>query len=219
MNKFDLGFSSRYFQRLIAWPLLGLMLSLGLSWLVYVQFLKPVSLQTQLVSNQEQQVKRLVQQVGHLKRELEVQQVHKPRFELLAQQGFAQPVDRVLWTDSLNQVSQTWLLSGLSVQFEAEKRLNPSDVKQLAVASPIFYRQKLMLNLRLQTDLDYLKLIDWLRQNVSPYFLVEHCDIQLQRTGVGVEMALKPEQGNVVLRCGLQLLRAQPMGFDPKEWR
>lgn len=219
MNKFDLGFSSRYFQRLITWPLLGLMLSLGLSWLVYVQFLKPVSLQTQLVSNQEQQVKRLVQQVGHLKRELEVQQVHKPRFELLAQQGFAQPVDRVLWTDSLNQVSQAWLLSGLSVQFEAEKRLNPSDVKQLTVASPIFYSQKLMLSLRLQTDLDYLKLIDWLRPNVSPYFLVEHCDIQLQRTGVGVEMLLKPEQGNVVLRCGLQLLRAQPMGFDPKEWR
>lgn len=219
MNKLDLGFSSRYFQRLITWLLLGLMLSLGLSWLVYVQFLKPVSLQTQLVSNQEQQVNRLVRQVGQLKRELEVQQIHQPRFELLAQQGFDQPVDRVLWTDSLNQVSQAWLLSGLSVQFEAEKRLNASDVKQLSVVSPIFYSQKLILNLRLQTDLDYLKLIDWLRQNVSPYFLVEHCDIQLQRTGVGVEMALKPEQGNVVLRCGLQLLRAQPIGFNPKEWR
>lgn len=219
MNKLDLGFSSRYFQRLITWPLVALIFSLGLSWIVYVQFLKPVSLQTQLVTNQEKQVNRLMQQVAHLRRELAVLQNHQPSFGLLEKQGFEQPVDRVLWTDSLNQVSQAWLLSGLSVQFDAEKRLSASDVKQLPVSRSIFYSHKLMLNLRLQTDLDYLKLIDWLRQNVSPFFMVEHCDIQLQRTGVEVEMVLKPEQGNVMMRCGLQLLRAQPTHFDPKEWR
>lgn len=219
MNKLNLGFSRHYFQRLIIWPLLGLMLSLGLSWFIYVEFLEPISLQSQLVATQEQQVNSLVQQVGRLKRELEVNQAYQSRFNLLEQQGFVQPVDRVLWTDSLNRISQAWLLSGLSVQFEAEKRLNASDLKQLTASPPIFYSQKLMLNIRLQTDLDYINLIDWLRQNVSPFFLVEHCDIQLQRAGIGVEIVLKPEQGNVMMRCGLQLLRAQPVGFNPKEWR
>ena len=105
------------------------------------------------------------------------------------------------------------------MQFEAEKRLNSADVKQLPVLRPIFYRHKMLLNLRLQTDEDYFKLMTWLRQNVSPFFIIEHCDIQLQRTGVGVEMSLKPEQGNVVMRCGVQLLRAEPTNFDSKEWR
>ncbi|MBE0492950.1 MAG: hypothetical protein IBX48_01270 [Thiomicrospira sp.] len=219
MKKLDLGFSTQYFQRLILWPFLGLVFSLILSWVVYDQFLKRVSLQTQQVYLQEQQVNQLMRQVGQLKQEVSVKQAHQLRFEAIKQQGFDQPIDRVLWTDSLNQVSQAWLLSGLSVQFEAEKRLNASDVKQLPVSRPIFYSHKMMLNLRLQTDADYLKLMDWLRQNVSPFFLVEHCDIQLQRTGVGVEMSLKPEQGNVVMRCGLQLLRAEPASFDPKEWR
>ncbi|WP_029934317.1 hypothetical protein [Thiomicrospira pelophila] len=219
MNKLDLIFSTRYFQRLIFWPLMGLILALVLAWIVYDQFLKPVSQQIQQVYSQEQLVNRLVQQVDQLKQEQVVTESYQQDFVMLDQQGFVQPVDRVGWTDRLNQVSQAWLLSGLSVQFEAEKRVNASDVKQLQVSQSIFYRNKLMLNLRLQSDMDYLKLIDWLRQNVSPFFLIEHCDLQLQRTGVDVELTFKPEQGNIMMRCGLQLLRAEPAAFDPLKWR
>lgn len=219
MSKLDLDFGTRYFQRLILWPLMGLVLALVLGVIVFHQFLKPVSQQMQQVYSQEQLANRLVQQVDQLKQEQVVTETYQQDFEMLDQQGFVQSVDRVSWTDRLNQVSQAWLLSGLSVQFEAEKHINASDVKQLPVSQSIFYRNKLMLNLRLQTDADYLKLIDWLRQNVSPFFLVEHCDLQLQRTGVEVEMTLKPEQGNIMMRCGLQLLRAEPVAFDPQKWR
>lgn len=219
MNKLDLGFSTRYFQRLILWPLLGLILALVLAWIVYDQFLKPVSQQAQQVYSQEQLVNRLVQQVDQLKQEQVVAETYQQGFKMLDQQGFVQSVDRVSWTDRLNQVSQAWLLSGLSIQFEAEKRVNASDVKQLPVSESIFYRNKLVLNLRLQTDVDYLNLIDWLRHNVSPFFLIEHCDLQLQRTGIEVEMILKPEQGNIMMRCGLQVLRAEPATFDPQKWR
>lgn len=219
MIKFDLGFSHRYFQRLILWPLSSLILALVLSWIIYAQLLSPVSQQAQQVENREQRVTQLVHQVDQLKQERVIQQKYAQDYERLKQQGFMQPVDRVIWTDQLNQVSQAWLLSGLSIQFEAEKRLSPADVKQLPISQTIFYRTKLNLNLRLQTDADYIKLVDWLHHNVSPFFVIEHCDLQLQRSGVELAMALKPEQGNIMMRCGLQLLRAEPAVFDPKAWR
>lgn len=219
MIKFDLGFHHRYFQRLILWPLSSLILALILSWAIYAQLLSPVSQQAQLVESREQRVTHLVQQVDQLKLERVIQQKYAQDYERLKQQGFMQPVDRVIWTDQLNQVSQAWLLSGLNIQFEAEKRLSPADVKQLPISQTIFYRTKLNLTLRLQTDTDYIRLMDWLHHNVSPFFVIEHCDLQLQRSGVEVAMALKPEQGNIIMRCGLQLLRAEPTIFDPKAWR
>lgn len=218
-TKLNLGLQHGFFRRLLLWPLVALAMSLLALAALNQSLLQPIAQKEQQIIAQERQVQTLQRQVRQLEQYRDYYQRYGQAYDDLSEQGLMQPVNRVAWTDKLNRFSQQQLISGLSLQFDAERLLSANQLERLPIETPIFYGNKLSLSGRLQTDTDFLLLIDSLRSQIMPHLWLERCDLQLMRGGVGIEVAMNPFQGNVIVRCDLQLFRAQPGLFNPQEWR
>lgn len=205
------------FTRLVLSPLV-IFMTVVLAWLILDNlFLSQMEANRTQAESLEKRMQTLQRQVVELGRQLKVYETYQSEYRQL-DQAWLKPVDRALWADSLNQISQNWLASGLSLSFGSESKLQARDVNQLLVGRPIFNQTHIGFNIRFQSDSDFFKFVDYLRQDLNPNLWLERCDIQRQQAGFQSQATLNPNQGNIRVECQLVHFYSQPRMFDAKEF-
>ena len=179
-------------------------------------FVVQTNYQQALILQQEQNVQRLQRQVLSLQMQRAISLEYQADFYAIKETSFLTALDRVQLTDYLNEWSQNWLASSLTIQFAAEQLLNSSDMKHFEITQPIFYSSRIQVGLMLQVDTDYIYFIQMLRRQFGLPIILERCNLSLQSTGVNKEVVLNVEHGNINLQCSFLSLRAQPRSFSPE---
>lgn len=209
---------SSFFRRMLLLPVIFITVSSLVLYAVYTWYADTALSLQQNIEQKERVLRQLesdVNQLSTTKRDFEA---FLPKYETLVERGIKQPMNRVYWADRLNDISDQLLLTGLSVNFEPERRLSASNLTQLPLNSPVIYHTRINLSGNLQIDTDMIRLVNQLRENLQANIWVERCELRLNAIQEE-KFELRPEQGNVSMRCDMHVFRAQLGKFDERRLR
>ncbi len=202
---------SVWLRRYLAWPL-GILLFTIVLMLLAGWFLtqQKAGIQSGLQQNMAQ-LDRLVRQVEFLKKQEQLFYEYGASYsqinpeDLVAQQG------RVAWTDALLNIQKSLALKPFKIQFEPEKALRQSDLKYIPLEKPIFFFTRLNLSAGLQSDRDIVTLFQRISADITPFFLIEDCDLNKETNRSSPSFNLS--KGGISMQCSVIFFEAKPREF------
>ncbi|UQB43036.1 hypothetical protein JX580_03910 [Thiomicrospira microaerophila] len=216
--KLDRPLLTSFAKRMLLIPLAMFVLSSVIFYTVYSWYMETTFSLQRSIDQKERVLRQLESDVNQLsitKRDFES---FLPKYESLVDRGIKQPMNRVDWADRLNDISDRLLLTGLSVNFEPERRLSANQLAQLPLNSQVIYHTRINLSGNLQIDTDLMRLVNELRSHLQADIWVERCDLRLNAIQ-DQAFELRPEQGNISMRCDMHVFRAQLSQFDERRLR
>lgn len=202
---------SVWMRRYLAWPL-GVLLA-TLSFIVLIGWFLTQQ-ETRLQSSVQQkvaQLDRLVQQVEFLNKQERLFHEYGESYSQINPEDLVDQQGRVAWTDALLNIQKALVLSPFKIQFEPEKTLRQSDLKSIPLEKPIFFFTRLNLTAGLQSDRDIITLFQRISADITPFFLIDRCD--LDKGAQGRSPAFNLDKGGIDLKCSLIFFEAKPRAF------
>lgn len=163
----------------------------------------------------EFQLRSLLKQVKFLRTQELLFQSYGEKYQSFLREGLVYQQDRVKWTDELLKIKTQLHLFPFNFEFEAERPLNGKDIKHLKIDKNIFYYTKLHLNMGLTSDLDLLKVLDQIKEKITPLFLVRGCDM-VASTDALQNPKFEANRALFNAKCTLILFQAKPKRFKLK---
>ena len=209
--------SSEYFKKNLkkpAWLTLILFLLAGGEFYAFSQVEQE---QSQQFMQTKQRLDGLVRQLEYLREQYTLYHKYGPQYQKLVKQGMTQKQDRVLWTDILLQASDRYVLNKWMVQFEPQKAMKQAELGQLKLTSPIFYQTRVNVVGGAQSDLDIFAMLEDISHQISPFYLLNECQIERVNNGHNQEtepLAFNLDRSNFDFRCALIFVNAQPKPYQ-----
>ncbi|MGE4499086.1 MAG: hypothetical protein AB7C96_01930 [Hydrogenovibrio sp.] len=201
-------------RRYLAWPLgvlVATLLLIGLGrWFLLEQ---THALQTH-VQQQVAHLDRLVRQVEFLKKQAQLFHAYGEAYSQINPEDLVNQQGRVAWTDALLNIQKSLALKPFKIQFEPEKVLRQNDLKYIPLEKPIFFFTRLNLSAGLQSDRDILTLFQRISTDITPFFLIEGCD--LDRDANTKSPVFNLNKGGIRMACSLIFFEAKPRAFEGK---
>jgi virulence-associated protein VapD len=175
-----------------------------------------ITLQSQWLEQDEiayqsatQEATRLLQKVRFLRNQEALYLQYGDQYAAVLQKGLVKDFDRVAWVDGLIRVTEALQISGLKILIEPEQLIKKSDLKSQLIKKDIFYYTRINLAFGLQTDVDLLKMMDLISQEISAHFFVEKCKLEMPYD-LGKQLDFNPLNGNILGECSLIVFQAKP---------
>lgn len=156
----------------------------------------------------------LTRQVKFLQEQYRLFQQYGAKYQELSQKGLAKEQDRVLWSDVLLQEKNRRWLNPMTIQFEAQKKMEQNEFQQLKLSTPIFYQTRVNLTVGTQTDLDIFATLEDIEHFISPFFLLNSCKIERLVSNEKVAtIKFDSEHPNFNVTCSLIFFNTKPRKF------
>lgn len=156
-----------------------------------------------------QKANRLLQKVSFLRNQESLFLEYGEQYESLMQKGLVQVFDRITWVDGLLGIKQKLQLVPMVIGIEPEALLASEDLSRLMIKDGIFYFTRINLSFGLQTDIDLFRMLNLIAKDISPYFYVEKCDLELPKDKL-TNPAFNDLAGNMSAECSLLVFQAKP---------
>lgn len=160
----------------------------------------------------EHQLRNLLKQVRFLRTQEQLFQVYGKKYQAYLNEGLVYQQDRVKWTDELLKIKAQLNLVPFNFQFDAEQELTTKSVAHLQLEKNIFYYTQLHLDMGLMSDLDLLTVLDKIRENITPLFLVKGCEMSAHSEAIQ-KPKFTPNHSLFDAKCTLILFQAKPTPF------
>lgn len=209
--------SSGLFSRLVALPLIIWLVFIVSSYGFYEVFLAQQH-QAYHLEQQRGALADLLDKVEGLEHESERYQTLAPVFAEPAVQGLMAQMNRVDWVDRVTIWTKQMLASGLSLQFSPEQSL-ANHKGQIGIDKNIVHLSQITLGIQLQTDTDFVDLMQFIRQEITPNVWIESCQLARLSQDLSIPIQFSAHSGNIQSLCVLNVYRAQPRYFQPSRWQ
>ena len=160
-------------------------------------------------------LKTTLKQVKFLRFQENVYLEYGSKYQSSLLRGLVTELDRVKWTDALLKIQEKLLLHNFNIQFEAEEKISRNNVSNLSFSKNIFYYSRLNIATGTHSDLDVIKIMSLIDEMVTPFYLLESCDL------VGNDNRLEKvkfleDEPLFKLDCTLVLFQSKPRKFKLK---
>lgn len=216
--KLDRKLLGSIFKRLTFIPVVALIFCSLVFFGVYNWYLDTAFSSQQTIDQKERGLRQLEADINQLSNTKKDFETFLPKYELLVARGVSNTISRVEWADRLNKISDKMLLRGMSVNFESEKELSANQLSQLPLSSRVIHHTRINISGNMQVDTDLMLLVNEIRKHLDPYVWVERCELRLN-AGQDQRLELRPDNGNVAMRCDIHVFRAQLSKFDERRMR
>ena len=121
-------------------------------------------------------------------------------------------LDRLRWSDGMEQISTTLGLKNMRISFSGLQPLDQDIRTQLKVRESIYKSYDLELSFVAQHEGDLFSFFSQVDNLISPMYLVRNCELTQNKLDDG--RPAYSDRGNVEVRCKLLLLLSEPRERD-----